>query len=189
MKDRKRQMSASITIEAALVLPIFIFAVYTFLYFFCILQLQEDLHYAASHTCEVVSSYGGVIEDFLAEDIQDEEIDFSEVVIDEFMDKILDTVILRMMVSAKIDHLSLADSCIKGGVTGISFLGSSLSDTDDCVTIVMSYRVHIPLVGINKLSFPVIQRVSVRNFTGHYVASRLTKQEGEEGEDGEEVYQ
>lgn len=182
MKRKRLQISASITIEAALVVPIFILAVYTFLHFFCILQVQEDLHYAASQTCETVSSYGGMLEDLLEEE---DEID-KQNLLENMKEGVIDAAILQTMVYARLEHSKLADSCIRFGLLGVGFLGSSLSDSEDCITVVMSYYIKIPIAGFEWMSFPVTQRVSMRNFSGHYVASRLTKQEGEE-EEGEEA--
>ncbi|MBE5962739.1 MAG: pilus assembly protein, partial [Lachnospiraceae bacterium] len=183
MKQKKSWISGSITVEAALVVPVFILAVYAFLYFFCILQVQEDLHYAASRSCELISSYGGMLKDILTEDEDIKEAGVDKTLLNEAKKQLMDSVTLKLLVSAKMEHLYLADACIEKGLSGVSFFGSSLSDSEGCVTVVMSYYIRIPLAGFGQLRYPVIQRVSIRNFSGHYVASRLTKQEGQGGEE------
>ena len=61
LNNKNNLLTASLTVEAALVLPIFIFACYAFLFFFYIIGIQENLHNASTKVCETVASYGYLV--------------------------------------------------------------------------------------------------------------------------------
>ena len=58
---QKREQNGIITIETALVLPLFLFAVLTFCYLFQVMEFQIKLQAALNQTAEQAASYGYLI--------------------------------------------------------------------------------------------------------------------------------
>lgn len=69
MKLREKGL---LTLEAALVLPAFAFAVYTLAFFFQVILVQDSLHYYATKVANQLSSYG-TITNYLMDDLDEEE--------------------------------------------------------------------------------------------------------------------
>lgn len=71
MKECKEKQNASLTVEAALTLPIIFMTCYVFLYFFYIIDVQEQIHNSAGQACESIASMGYVMR-YLTESDQKE---------------------------------------------------------------------------------------------------------------------
>lgn len=130
MKQRKK-VAASVTVEAALIMPIFMFVMVGFLFFFQIFKLQEDIQESITRVSKVASQYGYVYEYLQnsseeAEDTKESK-DHSAAkrVIQGFFDGTLfKTKFLEYMGENQ------NDNCIVGGLNGISFLESSFMKND-----------------------------------------------------------
>ena len=186
----------SLTLEAALVLPIFFTIVYAMLYFVQVLILQDTLHNYATKVCREVSSYG-IISNYLmmeegtyqvsmrkAEEAIKPESEtsfateiFTELELESIFGTLLDSLYLKEQMSEYLKGNPLMNKCIERGFSGISFFGSSVYDEDECVTIKMQYELKLPILKNFLPTFPVVQKVRIRSFNGHAVPSKLNHKE------------
>lgn len=210
IKNNNQFVTASLTVEAALVLPIFIFVCYAFLFFFYVLNIQENLHNASTRACETVASYGYLIRyiEDRGDEIEDKKDENSAVPQDEKLSTISpeeeeeklvasieDSDIARLIYcladaalikSYVKKHMSLQDNLdlfIQGGYSGISFLGSNLYDEDEFVTIQMTYKVKPPVFSDILPGFLVVQSVRMHSFNGHKVSKKNAEPKDEQDEE------
>lgn len=200
----KKREKGLLTLEASLALPIFAFAVYTLVFFFQVIAAQDCLHYYATKIAQNMSSYG-IITNYVMDFIEEEDTGtklaeklndtdgtiFSELFEASDVTNILTSTTSGFMLKESLkpyvkDHHAIKN-CIQGGYEGISFLGSSLFDEEECIQVVLQYKLQLPIWKEILPVFPVVQRVRIRVFNGHAVPSSL-KTETEEDEAGEYVY-
>lgn len=190
MKQAKR-IKASLTVEASLVLPIFIFFYMIFIYFIQIFITQEVLQEALTEAGLSISRAAYIYSDF--NDVTD---------IDGFDDSILEGGIregLEELTKATVNHLAIKytvayklnidmvnNSCIAGGFDGIRFDGSKIMEGNDDIDLVARYRVRIPIRFFGLHEMDMIQRVKLRGWTGYQLLALYTM--GEEGTDNKVVY-
>lgn len=184
----RKTKSALITIEAALVLPIFMLVLTFFLYFYQVMMVQEALHMSGTKVAKDISSYGplfnllmkyegseasNVIKETVTK--QDSYISqaFEDVDVSSILGLIIDDLYLQQRLYAELDDSNTIKRCVDGGFDGISFLGSSVFDDDECITIMMTYRLKLPFLETMLPSLPVVQTVRIRSFNGYAVASKV----------------
>ncbi len=165
--------AASVTVEASLVLPLFIFFFINILGAFDILRLQCDmeaaLHQAGSQIMEQAA---------FSEMLTGDEKSKTEA----FAEGAITTGLASKKVKAYLGEEYLNKSCIRGGAGGLSFLQTALRSDGDIIDIVTSYKVH-PLLGIAGFSdFTVESRFYGHGFTGYNPDDGC----GDEGEAEEE---
>ncbi len=198
MKSTKQAM---ITVEATLVMPIFIFVVYFFLYFYQIMMLQEVIHNNATKVVKEVSSYGVVANllmkqtaigegDTLQGMFTDKEETFLSDVVDDIdfnviVGNTIDSLYFSNRLSSHLEDMAIVQHCIDGGYDGILFYGSSIFDEEECVTITLTYRVKFPVFQRILPKLPVIQTVRMRSFNGFAVESKAQIIEDENGNEEE----
>ncbi len=198
----KSGKSALITIEAALVLPIFMLVLTFFLYFFQVMIVQEALHMSGTMVAKDISSYGPLFNLLMKDEgkevskvideatsMQDnylsqafEEVDFSSM-----LGMLIDDLYLQQRLYAELGDSDTIRRCIDGGFDGISFIGSSVFDEEECVTILMSYRLKLPLFETILPSLPVVQTVRIRSFNGYAVASKVVYDDENQDDSKEEM--
>lgn len=213
IKSKNDLLTASLTVEAAIVLPIFIFACYAFLFFFYVLNIQENLHNASTKACETVASYGYLVRyiENRGEELKDSKDNESqntdqenkdndsnnekngdeEKIVSSIEDSDLATLLYCLTDATLIKsyvkkHMTITNSLelfIKGGYSGISFLGSNLYDDDEFVTIQMSYKIKPPVFSDILPSFSVVQCVRMHSFSGHEVSKKNDETNEEQNEE------
>lgn len=198
MKNSKQAM---ITVEATLVLPIFIFAIYFFLYFYQILMMQEVIHVNATKIVKEVSSYG-IVSNLLMKQTEVGEEDklsgmltlrentyLSDVVNDidfrAIAGNTIDSLYFSNRMSSSLEDMVIIQRCIDGGYDGILFYGSSIFDEDECVTITLTYEIKFPVFQRILPKLPVIQTVRMRSFNGYAVESKAQSVEDENSDEKE----
>lgn len=168
----------SLTIEAAIVMPVMLLGMITLIYFILIINFQNLLNQNLINTAQDISRYS-----YTAERIE----------------KILKNNTIsdgeKIDISHKLSDLSVSESLIKGGLTGtyalnkvlddnikkmaknlgidneqtgLSMMKSNLSEQEN-VDLVISYTVKIPMISnsIYKMSF--INRCYFRNYIGESI--------------------
>ena len=214
LKTDKQFVTASLTVEAAIVLPIFIFACYAFLFFLYVISIQENLHNASTKVCETVASYGYLIryienrgseleeekmQESNAEDERVEEAQTSNITSGEKEEKLVssigdselarliycltDALLIKSYVKKQMTIQNNLDLFIKGGYSGISFLGSNLYDEEEFVTIQMTYKLKSPVFSDILPGFPVVQCVRMHSFNGHEVPKKISTSEEDKNEE------
>lgn len=148
------EKKGSLTVEAALILPFFIFVCMCIMYFSQIFLIHSEIQGSLFQTASYISQYV---------------ISTQETVNNEFLNNKGTQSILCMSVSRRCMKLysgDVLDSCVclQGGTNGIQFLASSVSD--EYVDLIANYRVQLPYgFGLN-VSFPIVQRCRIRAWTG-----------------------
>lgn len=207
MKTRKGLTTkGSLTVECGLILPVFIFAIVTFLYLFQIFILHEMLQQAITKEGLELSKYGYVyqyITDYSGNDERNDESTElneraeeaesnekaekvpSETLLKELLlTKNINNAFLRYKLGDYIDKEYIDGSVIKGGMEGLSFYLSEFMGKDDQVDIVLNYYIRPPIILLPVDDFYMMQRVTLRGWNGY----RPDKVENSEGEEEEQTY-
>ncbi|MGF7141656.1 hypothetical protein HNQ56_000066 [Anaerotaenia torta] len=187
----KREVKASLTVEAALVLPVFLFAILSLLYLIQIITVQEFIQAALTKMGLNMAKTAYVYEDFAG---LEEALNFDGTIFDtemeaglgDFAKSMVDRTILKQYGKKYLDVDRINRSCIRKGFEGISFSASEILQEEDTIDIIVHYRVAIPVRLITIGELPMMQRIRVRAWTGHRVAAAYELQE-EAGEE-ETVY-
>lgn len=191
---KRRRINASLTVEASLVLPLFLFFIMSFLYFIQIISLQEVIQKALTETGLSMARTAYIYSDF--NDIEESEaLDSSllekemRVGLEEMTGAIFNHVALKYAVKARLDVERINNSCIYGGFDGISFDGSRVLQGDDDIDIVARYQVRIPVRIFGLYEMNMIQRVRLRGWNGHQLPALYSMVEEEKnGEQDSFVY-
>lgn len=190
---KNRAHSAFITLEAALILPLFFSVVYFFLFFFQAMALQESMHAYATQAARSFSSYGEAANELMAcatkeeaekkaDDLlssEDEEglsTVFANADFQSFSGKVVDSLLIKEWLRTSAGSSSMVKQYVFGGYDGISFFGSSLLDEEGCITIVFRYELKLPVFPDLLPTLPVVQQVRMRSFNGYAVPSKLKKE-------------
>lgn len=162
IKDEK----ASITLEAAFVLPMFIYAVLSISFLFQILEVQLTMNAAITETARTVSSYGYVY-DRLRGNVSEETGAEQELLgyLKDIFIACTDAEGLSYLTGTKVNKKRL-ESIILNGWEGISFWGSSLCNDEECVEIYISYYIKIPWTEGLLEPIEFVQKVKMRCFSG-----------------------
>lgn len=159
-----------LTVEAALVLPIFLFAVLSLVYLFQLMSLQLKVQAALNQTAEQIASYGYLLDrvSAVAGKKAEKLLESTEL----FSESGLFSVDEAGAWVMKLLHYASAENAAKqlagryldtedgnflhveNGWEGMSFRGSTLCDDARCVVVTVGYRVKLPFV---PTSFPKLQ--------------------------------
>lgn len=138
---------ASITVEAALVLPLFLFLLINIISIFEMIHIHTVLDSALSSVGREISSYAPMVEDF-------ENVLITEIYVKER--------VMEIAGRDKINH-----SVIIGGTKGIVLWRSELKENNDVIDLVMTYRVEpwLPVFGVGEMT--LVNRCYVKTYTGY----------------------
>lgn len=170
------KIRGSMTVEAALILPVMIFALTGMLFLIQVLNFQQKVQYALTKTAWEASEYAVVYQNFenheeaddskeaeaLSETDSAKEDDGTE----ELMTSLVSQGFYATTMAKYLDREELENSCILGGIWGIRYTGSSFLEQEEQIEVVASYRIRIPLPLICFASFPIRQRAVSRGFLG-----------------------
>ncbi|MBP5184789.1 MAG: pilus assembly protein [Lachnospiraceae bacterium] len=166
MRDKK----ASITVEAALVLPLFTVTVLAVCFVFRLMLLEISVQSAISKAASDISSYGYLLNKAEAAVSEKKDELLSNVPLGDTILSILtdfaEDYALKLIVSNYLDDVLLEECRVKGGYGGLVFTGSKLRDEDNCVYIRVSYKVDIPFVGRLLPDIIVNQQAGAGIFSG-----------------------
>jgi hypothetical protein len=182
MRRELKSCRASLIVEAALVMPVFLFAVLFFLYFIQLFTLQEFIQSAITRMGLNMAKTAYVYEDFagIEESLNfDETILGSEIEIGlgDFAKAIVDQTILKLYAKQYLDNDRVNISCIQEGFDGINFASSKLLKDEDAIDIVVCYKVVFPVKLFKHEGMRMLQRVRVRAWTGYEVAPTYSMEE------------
>lgn len=177
-KLKEVSLTASMTLEAAIVLPLFIFFFINIMSVLNIIKVQSDLEAALHQTGNEITLLAADIKAG-KEVLEDpEEIETSGLIC---------SVGYGVYAATRVkDYLgdSVEKSCVTGGAAGLHFYSSKVMQEGDIVDIVVDYKVHpiFPLIGFAQ--FPVESRYYGHAWTGY----DITKGAGGEDTEEELVY-
>lgn len=150
-------VQASMTVEAALVLPLFLFFAAQILYLFDMVRLQSSMLAALHENGTQISEYAYYLR-YGADAAEQGEV-YSDLLQNltggnEWTSFALSETYVRESVAKQLGNGWLANSCIEGGTGGISYLKSGILAGDDIVELVADYRIKpfIPMFGLSSMS-------------------------------------
>jgi len=186
-----KEHKASMTVEAALIMPVFIFFIMTFLYFIQLFIIQEQIQDTITRMGMDISKAAYVYQDFsTAEDILS--FDFSvfdnefELKPGRLVDEMAGVALLDFYARNLLDNSKIKDLCIVGGFDGLSFFSSDIFGSEGDIDIVVRYKVKFPIKLFVIEELKIVQRVRLRKWTGY----KLPPIYGSKDEDvtGDRVY-
>lgn len=155
----------SLTVEAALVFPVFIFALTAFLYLFFLVQLRTEVGRALTDTGRRLSQTA-----YFSEDVGS------------LAPSALAAFYGQQEVKAYLDGRASAE-IIRGGADGITFLGTVWDEETSVLTLRASFQVTLP-PGLSWFHpIRILQERTVRGFVGF-----TGREDGTGAEDSEIVY-
>ncbi|WP_155829696.1 hypothetical protein [Butyrivibrio sp. AC2005] len=173
---RKRlSLAASVTVEASIVLPIFLFFFVNLLCIFDILKLQCDLEAALHQAGSQIMINKAATKSFLGYGGGESDKDIVAGAVNAAM---ASRMVKNYLGEDRLDH-----SPICNGASGLSFAQTLFETDSDIIDIIATYKVH-PLFGISAFKeFPVEGRFYGHAFTGYDVRGSV----GEENEEEDEL--
>lgn len=171
---REVSLAASMTLEASIAIPLFIFFFVNILSAINIIKIQSDLEAALHQTGSEISllayDYSTGRQILTGDEDADE-------------DGLLTNVGFKAYAANSVRKYldgTLDNSNISGGASGLSFLGSSIMADNDIVDITVDYKVKptIPLIGFKE--FPVEARYYGHAWTGYDVSQAVAANDDEE---------
>jgi hypothetical protein len=184
-KKNTKWQAASLTVEAALVTPLFLFCIIAFLYFIQIFLIQEQIQATITRigldlakTAYVYEDFQGAIEALNIEvSVFDSEFELG---LGDLAASCLDSTILKLCARKYLNTDRMNHSCIVGGFQGLSFFHSKILREDDYIDIIVQYSVRLPLKLIVLNDMQMLQRVRLRAWTGYEVAASYSEEEAAE---------
>lgn len=172
---KKNRKQGSLTVEASLVLPIFLFAIVAFLYFFQIMWIQERVHFGLWETGKEMSKYGYVYDSAGITGMEPDEYKTTT-------RNLISGVLVRERMKSYLPDSFVNESCVVGGAGGIRYSTSAFEE-DSEICLLATYKVKIPLLHFISPEYSIVQQVKTRGFTGTEEIGS-----GEDDEDDIEVY-
>lgn len=165
----KRGVSASMTLEASIALPFFLFAMLNIISSMNLLAVQSHLNAAMHQTGNKMAFAGYAVSEVAGESLSGE-----------LSDVILSELYARNQIVHYAGKTYLDKSCISGGSSGISMLGSEVMGDGDVIDLRVSYRVT-PMFGwMGFDEFAMGQRYYAKAWTGYDVEHRAGSGSSEE---------
>lgn len=173
---------ASFTVEAALVLPVVLFLLCSFLYFLLILNMQVTLYEELADNARKAARYAFAYEELLSlfpseegESEQEEDPGLTDILFHGFS-----SVYTLERMKKEVGREWLDRSCIRNGADGLSLLSDSLISDNRMVDMILRYQVSIPCLPGELFHLLCVQRVRIRTFTGFMPPGDGGEAEGEE---------
>lgn len=161
-------LRASLTIEAALVMPIFLFFIACMIHFLLLISLQSSIQLHLDEAARQIGKRAYVADESEILSL----ISFNSLTI---RAEVLDDSLKRQIESSR----------IQGGVSGFHTFLSTYDKGSSELDVVATYRYVFPYFPKNIASFDFMQRSFVRAWTGEQLSEA---EEGEDDEDGRIVY-
>lgn len=169
--SRSLYLNGGMTIEAALVLPVFIFTILSVAYFMVILNYQNILQNSINDTAESVGRYAYVLE--RVENISDEVLSSSTNWDKELLASGINTAyVWKKMMTEEVKGYSEKVNVV-GGTKGILITDSKIDQDGEGINdIKVQYRIAIPIFGENTYQIQLSNRCYFREWIGTSIDNR-----------------
>ena len=158
----------SITLEAAIAIPLFFLGLFSIIYIINIMYIQLTLQMALEETVSDVTKEAYISAEFYSM-TSDEQADASSND-SSFVENLGATVISVAYIKNKFltdDITALLDnSYVKNGASGVSFTFSSVDMTENIMDITINYKITIPFISSKLLTFNLSNRCYSRIYLG-----------------------
>ncbi|MBQ3600751.1 MAG: hypothetical protein II992_06060 [Lachnospiraceae bacterium] len=161
MRERRKEhfdkrTKGSITLETALILPFFLFAVLVFCYFFQIMFIQEQISQGLWETAKEASRYAVIYQD-MEESEESSAKDIAK--------KWGAGILVKTRMCSYVKDSLLDNSCICGGSNGVIYQ-ARIYQGDYSIKLVATYWIEIPMFGSILPKLTMVQQVKTRGFVG-----------------------
>lgn len=168
--------AASMTVEAALVLPLFLFFIFNVLFLFDVVRLQSSVTGALQQAGDRICEYAWYLE-YAAGGAGDEEGGggISGIPGGNF----LSAAYVAGEVRGNLGSEYLNNTCLRGGASGISYFHSNIMSGNDIVEINADYRTRPFIPILCGPDFSIRSTYYAHAWTGYEIGSEAGAQEGE----------
>lgn len=149
---------ASLTVEAAMVLPIFIFAICFMMYFTEVVRVQAEIGNELYKQSKNLSVYAYVYDRAESNGIM------ASGRIEGLVSGALSNLYVKSQIKQELGDDYLDNNNIE---SGISLILSSYMEEDDVIDILAIYKISIPCNFFHLKKIPVFQRARIRGWTGY----------------------
>ena len=143
----QKPKEASLTVEASLVVPVFLFAVIFFLYFFQFLSVMDSVQSGITEAGRFISRYAPVAEEGT-------------------LSETFKIILLKQKFYEYLDEGSINANCIVGGVYGITVTLTGEKEDSNELQIMAAYSFRFPIPFFGEKTSLVTQKVKTRTFVG-----------------------
>lgn len=158
--------TASLTIEAAMVFPIFLFMIMFVISIIIFIGIQMKVQLAMYNTAMLMSKYEYAYEIAMMEtDVNLKELEEASVVT-QIIGQGMEIATVKGIFTAQLSYNNIEKSCIKGGIWGFHFYKSDILNDDNVIDFVVNYELKSPFDIFGIGTIPVEQRARVRCFSG-----------------------
>ena len=133
-------LRGSLSLEAAILIPVFLTLVIAVLSFMNLIAVQLTVDRALSETGEELAVYGGIKEELVRTPEKEERL--SGFVKQKLLDAAFSELLVRTLVTEKLSGTAAAGAAVTGGLSGISYLGSSYDAARGRIELKASYRLR-----------------------------------------------
>ena len=184
MKKSKR---ASLTVEASLVFPIFLFAILALCWIFRYINTEFIVEKSMLSVARNIGAYPEIVKTAVEKEksitesllggLAEKKIAFTDISVGELSQGISDSLVIDGLIKKEIQKHPFAQKSIDGG---ISCFGSVLYSEEETILIKCSYQLKAPVSMFGIISIPVEQELEYRYFTGIGAESQLSEEDEEE---------
>ncbi|MGN0482197.1 MAG: hypothetical protein ACI4HI_01465 [Lachnospiraceae bacterium] len=161
----------SMTLEATLVLPIFVLILFYFLFFFQVIKMEIQVEQALQYTSRTMAVYAGV-----GDVLQEGDADKEKMQQLSKGGKLISKTVAKGMVTAQLKQSGAETKFIKSGVVGLNFSQSDLSG--DYIDLIVRYKLQLPFNFFKKIkTVDVQQRARTHKWTGDHGLQEAEKED------------
>lgn len=146
---------ASLTIEAAMVLPLFLLTVVSLAYFLVVLNMQMNLQINIEESAREIAQ-----EEYVLKDIPGNSY-----------------VVLQKKLRTEEFSEYINNTFIVNGVNGLSLIQSSFHSSKGICDIVLNYKIKIPFIPDNIITLPFVQRCRFKTWIGEEITKKDTTEQ------------
>ena len=188
-----KQKNASLTVEAGLVFPVFLFAVLALCCFFRYINAEFAVEKSMLATARNMGAYPEIIKaasekensvtEALIGGLAGKKLAFTDVTVGNLAENLADGIIIEGLLTKELNKHIFASDIIED----ISCFGSVVFSEDDTILIKCSYMLKTPVSMFGLGRIPVKQELEYRYFTGTQVDSLLTEEDENEGSEDDRI--
>ena len=171
-QKEKGLLNASLTLEAACVLPLFLFAIIMVFYFMKAVAVAGDVAEGMQEAGKTMAVYG-----YARKTLGEEPA--TELLTGGFT-----AVYAKQRIAEKMKENPLGKGIVKNKDNGISFMRSSFFRENEMIDLVATYQLEFPIPFFSIRNLDILQRVRVRAWTGRCAGNAGESEEANE----EQVY-
>lgn len=154
-------LNGSITVEASIVLPIFLFAMISVIYLFNIMYIQSVLQIQLENTAAIVNASTCVTSEADISLTDNESSFLEKVIVDTAGAFLFETMFMDEELKDFLDNTLIVD-----GSNGLTFIGSKITNLDEPHDVVLRYSVALPFISPDVLTINMEQHCYFKPFNG-----------------------